>query len=229
MKAKSTNFLVMVLVAMVGLVAAVPVMAKDKLPQTTADGLELVRETAAGAVYARPGASLESYSRVMLVDAYVAFKKDWQKNYNRSRVGLGEDIRDDDIQRIKSDVASEFKRVFSEELEKGGYEVTEESGADVLILRPAIINLDVTAPDTNKPGMRAVIVSSAGVLTLYVELYDSVSSEKLAEVFDTQEAGARNFGYRATKVTNRQALDQVLREWSGKLVKRLDEAHGKSE
>ena len=210
------------------LAVAGPVSSKDKLPQTTADGLVLVSDTEVSAVYAKPDVSLDSYGKVMLVDAYVAFKKDWQKDYNRSRVGLGEDIRDSDIERIKKDIASEFRKIFTEVLQESGYQVTEESASDVLLLRPAIINLDITAPDLKKPGMRANIVSRAGTMTLYMELYDSVSGDKLAEVFDNKEAGGRNFGYRATSVTNRKALEQVLRHWSGLLVKRLDEAHGKT-
>lgn len=223
---KNSSILMM---ALTGLLLATPLAARDKLPETTADGLVLQKDSEVGAVYAKPGTSLESYSKILLVDTYVAFKKDWQKNYNRTRAGLGEDIRDKDVEKIKAEVASEFTRVFTEELEKGGYEVTTDTGADVLIVRPAIINLDINAPDLNKPGMRATIVSSAGSMTLYMELYDSVSSEKLAEVFDNREAGDRGFGYRANRVTNRQALDKTLRYWSGLLVKGLDHAHGKDE
>ena len=138
-------------------------------------------------------------------------------------------VTDQDMAIIKSEVASEFKKVFTETLEEGGYEVVTEAGPDVMILRPAIINLEVTAPDPDKPGMRAVIVTNAGVLTLYAELYDSVTSEKFAQVIDREVAGDRGIGYRATRSTNRTALDRALRQWAGQLVERLDEAHGKGE
>ncbi len=202
--------------------------ASQDLPPVTEDGLHLERQTAHGVLYVKPGATLKPYKRVMLVDAYVAFKKDWQADYNRSRMGVTDIITAKDMERIKSDVASEFKRVFTESLQAGGYEVVAESGPDVMILRPAIVNLEVAAPDTSKPGMTAVIVSSAGSLTLYAELYDSVTSDKFAQVLDRQRAGDRGFGYRANRITNRQALDETLRGWAGRLVDRLDEAHEQS-
>ena len=53
-----------------------------------------------------------------------------------------------DMDRMKADVAAAFKKVFTEELQtKGGYEVVDTAAQDVLVLRPAIINLQVTAPD----------------------------------------------------------------------------------
>jgi hypothetical protein len=216
-------------VALVSLFLAGPLAAKNELPEVTEDGLHLQKQSRSGALYVKPEATLEHYNKIMLVDAYVAFKKDWQADYNRSRVGLGMDIKDKDMERIKIDVANEFRKVFTETLEKGGYEVVTETGYDVMIVRPAIINLEIAAPDLNTAGMQATIVSRAGSLTLYAELYDSVTSEKFAQVIDAQEAGDRGFGYRATRVTNRQALDQTVRHWAGRLVKGLDEAHGKGE
>jgi hypothetical protein len=159
-------------VALVSLFLAGPLAAKNELPEVTEDGLHLQEQSRSGALYVRPEATLEHYNKIMLVDAYVAFKKDWQRDYNRTRTGLGMDIKDKDIERIKVDVANEFKKVFTETLEKGGYEVVTETGYDVMIVRPAIINLEIAAPDA-------------------------------------QEAGDRGFGYRATRVTNRQALDQT--------------------
>ena len=142
---------------------------------------------------------------------------------------MSDKVSDKDMERIKSDVASEFTKEFTATLQEGGYEVVTETGSDVMLLRPAIINLVITAPDLNKAGMHADIVTSAGSLTLYVELYDSVTSEKFAEIFDNKAAGNRGFAYRSSKVTNRQALDRVLRGWASALVEGLDRAHGKTE
>jgi len=206
-----------------------PLTADQEFPQVTEDGLHLERQSKHGVLYVKPGATLEPYSKIMLVDAYVAFQKDWQADFNRSRVGVAKLLTDQDMERIKNDVAGEFKKVFSQTLQDGGYEVVKEAAQDVMILRPAIINLEVAAPDTNTAGMNAVIVSSAGALTLYAELYDSVTNDKFAQILDRQVAGDRGFGYRANKTTNRQALDRTLRGWADRLVKRLDEAHGSGE
>lgn len=202
--------------------------ASDELPESTKDGLVLQKNSKVAALYLKPGASLEAYDRIYLVDAYVAFKKDWQKDYNRQRAGLEGRISDADMDRIKKDVASEFKRVFTEALEQGGYQIATEAAPDVMILRPAIINLDIAAPDTSTPGMRAIIVRSAGSLSLYAELYDSVTSDKFAEVLDAQEDLQGGFAHTANRITNKAALDRVLNHWAGLLVKALDEAHGRN-
>ena len=210
------------------LLVATGISARDELPQSTADGLQLVKDTDVAAVYVKPGATLEPYNKVMLVDAYVAFEKNWRREFNRSRTSMSR-ITDSDMERIKSAVAEGFHAVFADELTRGGYEVVTEAGEDVMILRPAIINLNVNAPDTNDPGVRRVFVNSAGSLTLYIELWDSKTSDKFAEIFDSQEIGERGFAYVANRVTNRQAMERALRHWAGLLVRSLDEAHAGGE
>ena len=204
--------------------AAGPLAAKE-LPKTTKDGLELVKQHELGAVYVKPGASLEAYDKIILVDTYVAFAKNWQRDFNRDHMMQGR-ISDDDMQDIKKKVAGEFKTVFSKRLEKGGYKITETIGPDVMVLRPAIINLEITAPSSLTDLAGAVVVRDAGELTLYMELYDSVTSSKFAEVIDREVAGS-DFATRADRVSNKAALDRVLDQWADLLRKRLDEAHDK--
>ncbi len=104
-------------------------------------------------------------------------------------MGLGGRVTDQDMQKIKTEVAEGFQEVFTKELDKAGYTVVDTTGADVLLIRPAIINLEVTAPDVMSPGISATIVSSGGSMTLYAELYDSSTSTKIAEVLDSEEVG----------------------------------------
>lgn len=201
--------------------------AKEKLPETTKDGLVLQHHTELGAVYIKPGATLTDYNEVKILDCYVAFEKNWQRNFNSDAVGLEGMVTARDMQNIKTKVAEEFKAVFTRELDKAGYTVVENTGADVLLIRPAIINLTVTAPDLNSPEMTTSFVASNGSMTLYAELYDSQTSAKIAEVLDSEEAGY-GFTQVANSVTNQAALDKTLQAWAEILVKRLDEAHGKS-
>lgn len=209
-----------------GLVSPLAAEEKAQLPEVTPDGLHLAKQDNVVAVYIKPGASLEAYDKILLIDAYVAFAKDWQKDYNREQISVTGRVTDSDMQRIKEDVAEEFKKVFAEELTDGGYQVVTEVGPDVMILRPAIINLRVTAPDV-RAGRSYTVVSEAATLTLYAELYDSVTSAKFAEVLDNQIAGDYGIARRADKTSNKMAFDQTVRFWAGLLKKRLDEAHGK--
>ena len=57
---------------------------QQELPEVTEDGLHLVPDSNLAIVYAEPGADLGVYQQVRLMDAYVAFKKNWESN-QRSR------------------------------------------------------------------------------------------------------------------------------------------------
>jgi len=196
-------------------IAASSVMAKDELPQTSHDGLELVQDTKIRVVYMKPGASLDQYKRVALLDCFVAFKKNWQRDHNRNEVGLSRRVSDKDMETIKNKLAAEFKKVFTAELEtKGGYEIVDVTGEDVLVIRPAIINLDVTAPDIMTAGISRSFTADPGQMTLYMELYDSVTNSIIARAIDPQ--AARNFGtfQMTNSVTNTADADRIIRKWA---------------
>ena len=201
-----------------------PILAKDKLPETTKDGLQLQKDTKLAAVYLKPGETLEGYDKVSITDVLVSFKKNWQRNYNEDVMGLDGRVTDRDVETIKKRLATEFKAVFTKELQdKGGYEVVDTTGKDVLLLRPAIINLVVNAPDLSRAGMGRTFVASAGEMTLYMELYDSLTSDKIAEVIDAQAVGDHGIGFAGNRVTNKAEFDRVLAKWADILRKHLDE------
>lgn len=202
-----------------------PGFAQDKLPQVTKDGLELRENSDMRVVYARPGATLAPYKRVALLDCYVEFRENWQRDYNASVRGTGRRITDKDVEKIKQRLAEEFRRVFTTELEtEGGYEVVDGEATDVLILRPAIINLDVASPDTMAPGIYTTIVSSAGSMTLYLELYDGGSNELIAKVMDPRAASRRGGAQLGNSVNNKAEADRILRRWADVLRDHLDSA-----
>ena len=199
-------------------------------PEVTHDGLKLVPDSKAAMVYVKPDADFSVYDRVMLLECYVAFKKNWQRDFNREQPSLGGRVSDRDVERIKGEVAELFRDVFVEELEEGdGYAVTDTAADDVLLVRPAIIDLDVTAPDTRSATRSYTFVDSAGAATLYVELYDSVSGEILARAVD-RKAG-RDYGRMewSTSSSNRAEGRRIMRRWAGWLREALDEVHGRDE
>ncbi len=223
-----TSTLLATAVTAICLVISAPAMSREKLPETTKDGLQLQKKSKLAAVYLKPGASLTAYDKIAITDVLVSFKKNWQRDYNQSVMRPDMRVSDDDVKEMQDKIAKEFTAVFTKELEKGGYSITEYVGQDVMVIRPALINIEVADPKPDKAAFAgATIVRDAGSLTLYAELYDSVSNEKFAEVLDTQEAGDDGFAHRVTSVSNKADLDSTLRHWAELLVKRLDEAHGK--
>jgi hypothetical protein len=68
-------------------------------------------------------------------------------------------------------------------------------------------------------------VSSAGSMTLYLELYDSVSNAIIARVIDPQSAQHNYGGVPANRATNRQQEDIIVRKWADVLASHLGEVH----
>ncbi|MGB5630564.1 MAG: DUF3313 family protein [Woeseiaceae bacterium] len=191
----------------------------DALPQTTPEGLRLSKQTKQRVVYLADDVDFGAYNKVLIVDCAVAFAKNWQRDYNRGERDLSRQVRDSDVTRIKEGLAAEFMKVFTQTMTDNGIEVVTEPASDVIILRPAIVNLVVNAPDLNSPGMTRTYTSDAGQMTLYLELYDSVSGAMLAKVMDAQGAGRTSpmMSY-SSRATNIQAADRVLRGWATELA-----------
>ena len=209
------------------LLAAPAVRAAKEPPPVSPEGLELIKRTKHRVVYARPGIDLSGYRRVAILDCEVHFEEDWQDDYNRSQRSLQYQVRDSDVERMKTDLAAECKRVFAEELSrKDGYEVVDFPAPDVLVLRPGLVDVEVNAPDL-RSGIGATIVRSAGQMTLFLELWDSTSSTLLGRVLDFQQ-DPEGIAARANRVTNKAAADRILKDWAQELRKHLEAAQGQS-
>jgi hypothetical protein len=192
-------------------------------PPSVVDGLHLQTNTGSSLVYVKPGATFGKYDKVAILDCFVEFDKNWQNNYNSNRVDPSNFVSTDDMNRIKKELAEDFKKIFTKELQAGGYQVVTTAAPDVLVLRPAIINLRVTAPDLMTPGINATVVSSAGSATLYLELWDSMTNTLLARAMNSQ-ADQQFGGQVADSVTNAQAADFILKGWADNLRKHLEAA-----
>jgi hypothetical protein len=210
------------------LVAVVPAaMAEDKAaeePERTFDNLVAVEDPAVAMAYIDPDADFSVFKRVAILETFVAFRSNWQRDQNRSR---SRNISARDMERIKEDVATLFERVFTERLEDAGYEVVEVTGEDVLILRPAIIDLDITAPDTRSAGRSRTFTASTGAATLYIQLFDSMSGDIIGRAADRRSArsGGGHLSW-SNSVTNSADAQRMLGRWADKLIEFLD-AHYK--
>ena len=197
----------------------------QELPKVTEDGLELVPDGKLAIVYVQPGATLEAYDEVMMLEAYVAFRKNWERD-QRTRSAQPLRVTSRDVENIKKSLSQEFDAVFTKTLEEGGYKIATEAAENVLLIRPAIINLDVNAPDTPTAGMSHSFTSSAGEMTLYIELYDSVTGDILAKAMDRKaDRGYGGFYTWTNSVTNKVAAERILKGWATILKEALDEAH----
>ena len=201
--------------------AATASYAKDDFPPVSHDGLHLMQDTQLRAVYMKPGADLSQYDKRALLDAYVAFKKNWKREHNEEE-SFEMRVSDKDMKEIRERVAKEFNKEFTKVLStEGGHEIVKDAADGVLILRPAIVNLDVTAPDIMTAGMSQSVVASAGSMTLYLELYDGKTQAIIARIIDPEAADNVGIAQVANRVTNTADFDRVLRRWAEILNKHL--------
>jgi hypothetical protein len=201
-----------------------PASARQKMPEVSHDGLHLVRGKGFAAFYLKPGATLTQYDRLVVLDCYVAFNKHWQRDQPEE---MGR-VSHKDMAKIKQHLAAEFHKVFVEELAtKGGYQVVDKGGEDVMILRPAIVNLEIEAPDSMNTPDEMSFSASAGQMTLYLELYDSATSDIIARIIDPEAGQTSGMIQWRNEVTNSAEADRILKKWADVLRERLDEAHGK--
>jgi hypothetical protein len=210
--------------------AGLPALAaKDEPPQVSDDGLHLVKQTKTRLVYKRPDATFTQYKRIAIIDCAVDFSKDWLKSYNSSQRDPARRIGQSDLDRAKQSLSAQFKKIFTDELStKGGYQISENAAPDVLVLRPALVNIQVSAPDLMAPGRSVTFVQASGQMTLYLELWDSSTNTILARVMDARGSNDYSgYGQRSTSVSNKAAADQILRSWAKELRERLDVVTGK--
>lgn len=200
---------------------ATTTFAQEDDAQNSFDGLERIEDARVGAAYIDPEADFSVFRRVAILDPLVAFRANWQRDQNRRR---NTNVRTGDMERIKADVAWLFRDVFTERLEAAGFEIVNVANQDVLVLRPAIIDLDVTAPDTRSAGRSRTFAASTGAATLYLQLVDSVSGDTIGRAIDRR--AARRAGGSVTwsnRVTNTAEARRMVGRWADILVEFLSE------
>jgi hypothetical protein len=193
--------------------AACAATTKPGFPSQSPDGLQLVPDTKLAAVYMKPGADLSQYSKIALLETYVSFAKNWQRDYNEEAT-FENQVSDKDMQSIREKVASEFNKEMTRVLTADGRQLVTTGGDGVLILRPAIVNLQITAPDLMTPGMEQTFVASAGSMTLYLELLDGKTGDLIARVIDPEAADDAGMAQVSNAVTNTADFDRIVQRWA---------------
>lgn len=207
-------------VAVMAMVLAVASPASAKpVPEVTHDGLHLVKHARLERVWEKPGVDFAHYKKLIILDCFVAFKKNWQRDADfGTRIGAKQ------MDEIKKKLAAEFRKVFLAELEKKGrFEVVDQPGPDVLTVRPAIIDLTIEAPDGTDNPDEMVFSGSSGSMELYVELYDASTSAILYRAIDAEAGGSTGFFEWQNGTTNMASGDATLRKWARGLRETLNE------
>jgi hypothetical protein len=182
--------------------------AADRKPEeTTADGLVRVPSRAAGGVYRAPGAEFFQYKRFIVEPLTVDFTKDWQKNHK--------EVSAREVQRMRDEARKLFLEEFADVLVKeGGYTMADAPAADVLLLAPALTDLDVPAPENDMVDTRQLSPRRPS-MTLTGELRDSLTGKLVGRVIviEPGERYGANELRPANRVTNAHELRLVFDKW----------------
>jgi hypothetical protein len=196
--------------------------------QDSKDGLTLTIDKRSTIAYKKEGVDFSEYTHVLILPSQVAFKKNWKRDYNRDQVGLSGRLKDADIIEIKEGVAKLFDEVFKDEFaKKGDSPLVDKVSAGTLIIKPAVIDLDINAPDLKTANRSRTYINETGKATLYLELYDGVTGEILARVMDAKIVGNHSFYKWANSVTNKADAKRTFRTWAKKLREKFDEVQAK--
>jgi hypothetical protein len=182
-------------------------------PPDTWDGLLHVRSDKLDAVYLAPDADFRMYTKVIIDVPQIAFRKNWQRDYNSTNRGTMGRIDNDDIRRAVDEASGRFRELLAKTYTNAGYQVVSEAGPDVLRLSTAIINVDVVAPDMMTAGRSRTFAPEAGEATLAIEARDSSSGALLGRALDRRIAGD-NSTYLRNSVTNRSDFDRLFSVWA---------------
>ena len=190
-------------------------LAQGGLQKTTVKGIDLA--------YVRPGAKLASYDKVIVEPVQVSFSAAWKPK----RIGSSLPLPEDERERIRAGVARIVHEEFVRELgAKSSYRVVTSAGPDVLRVKPDIVNLYVTAPDTGSAGRSRTYSASAGQMTLVAELSDAASGEVQARLVDRREAQRSGAMRLSSTVENSEEARTIAAAWARALRAAMDRAHG---
>ena len=214
---KITIYLAAILAGILGLQTAQAAEASQQF-----ENLVPVGDPQVAVAYIDPNADFSVFKRAMILDTFVSFRSGWERDQRRGTRGTR--ISSRDMDRIKSRVSELFNSVFIEVLEADdGFEVVGEADYDVLLIRAAIIDLDVTVPDNMSAGRSRTYTANSGAATLFIELYDSVSGQIIGRAFDRQGARNANTMMRwTTRASNTADARRVFRGWANTLREFLD-------
>lgn len=194
-------------------------------PAMTYDGLQRMEAHDFAEVYLRPGADFTHYRHVSLAECQVTFRKNWLRDQQRDSRTVTARVSQEDADRIRQRIASACDTHFREALERApavDLVAAAPSGEDVLVLRPFIVNLDIHAPDVQDTLRTRTYTTSAGEMTLKLELVDALTGEVQGRVVDRRRGVEHSQLQWTNSVTNRAEFERILRRWADLLRDGVD-------
>ena len=184
----------------------------DRPPEeTTSDGLVRVPARSVGGVYRAPDATFTQYQRVILEPPSISFIKDWAEKH--PKVGPKE------MARIRAEVVELFRDEFAREFvsRRSPFKFAEEPAPDVLLVVPAIEDLDMIAPDTGSEAFTHSYTTGRPVtMKVTGDLRDAMTGKLIGRViiYHPPELYANKELRAADRTANAHEQRIVYADWS---------------
>jgi hypothetical protein len=187
------------------------------------DGLYPFENTIADRAWARADLDLSGYTKIKVEGAGIQFRPTSAAANSRIAVVRANEtdfpINEKDRERLRQTVADAFVK----ELEKlQRYELTEETGPDVLIVRGALLDVVSNVPKTVS-ARTDIYLESVGEATLLLKLIDSESGAVLLRAVDRRSAERQSMAFASNSVSNCLEVKRLAQFWARLLRERLDE------
>lgn len=189
--------------------------------EMTYDGLYPVKNSLADVAWARPGADISKYSKIMLQGVGIQYRPGGESGrlyHQRSNTDHFEltDVQKGRFEKIMSEK-------FREELAKSShFTIVDEAGPDVLLIRGGLIDVVSFVPPESV-GRSEIMLSRVGEATLVLEIRDSESEAVLARAVDRRAAeNVAGTFQRSNSVTNAAEVRRLAGAWARLLRERLD-------
>ncbi|MBU2884648.1 DUF3313 domain-containing protein [Gilvimarinus agarilyticus] len=198
------------------------------------DGLHLVQDKGWDQLYVKPDIDIADYHAFALQPCTVAFRDNWMRSQNSGRNIGGQRVSERDMQEIQERLAAVCDEYFEKSLrQEPAYRLVAEgetpeaaqydTQTQVLELKPAIIDLDIHAPDIDGATKVRSYTTSFGEMTLLLEAYDARSGEIVARIVDRKvDQDSMNHLQWTNRVTNMADAKRYMRSWTRSLRNHLD-------
>ena len=205
---------------------ATPTFQEGPDAEVTFDGFTRMEGTIMDAVWARTDIDLTGYRKVMFEGVGVEYREvsgpysgragttSMARRSSQSEFQLHPDTR--------ALFEEEIRGAFVEEMAASEvFEVVEEEGPDVLLVRGGLLDVVSRVPPETV-GRSRIFLDSVGEATLVLEIRSSVSQSIYARAVDRRAAQSSGQMRESTTVTNRAEVRRLGRRWGSQLRTGLD-------
>jgi hypothetical protein len=196
--------------------------------EVTFDGLTRMEGTVMDVVWARTDIDLTAYRKVMFAGVGVEYRDVGNAPYSgrRGATGTATTRRSATEFNLHPDTRAQFEEeiaaAFVEEVSGSNvFEVVEEEGPDVLLIRGGLLDVVSRVPPETV-GRSRIFIDSVGEATLVLEIRSSMSQAIYARALDRRAAGSSAMMQESNQVTNRAEVRRLGRAWGRLLRDGLD-------